>query len=158
MLAASPALAVVGETVIANKGKPLGSATVTFEPDPKKSLEALRRMRERYQILYPPSSRITPDFQPSEDGVRERARQEMEKRLREAELTRPRPTVGVNPCAGRAASVPAPQPCSRVMEHADQPAPVEVNPCASVTTPAPQPCQPMMERIDPPTFIAPSPR
>ena len=135
----------------AGKAKPPGS-------DPQKSLEALRRMRQRYQTLYPSSSRKTPDFQPSEDGVRERARQEMEERLRDAELTRPRPTVGVNPCAGRAASVPAPQPCSRVIEHADQPAPVEVNPCASVTTPAPQPCQPMMERIDPPTFVAPSPR
>ncbi len=131
---------------------------IVDEPDPQKSLEALRRIRERYQTLYPSSSRKTPDFQPSEDGVRERARQEMEERLRDAELTRSRPTVGVNPCAGRAASVPAPQPCSRVMEHADPPAPVEVNPCASVTTPAPQPCQPMMERIDPPAFVAPSPR
>ncbi len=132
------------------------------EPDPKKYLEALQRMGNRYRTLYPPSPRNTPDFQPSEGGVRERARQEMEERLREAELTRPRTTIGVNPCAGRAVSVPAPQPCSREMKHADPPvlaepvpAPVEVNPCASSTTPAPQPRQPMMERIDPPTFIRP---
>ena len=138
---------------------------IVDEPDPKKTLEALRRMRERYQALYPPSSRKTPDFQPSEDGVRVRARQEMEERLREAELTRPRTAVGANPCVGRAASVPAPQPCSRGMKHADPPASVEVNPCASVTTPVPQPCQSpittqpgegQMQRVDPPTLILPT--
>ena len=109
----------------------------TSVPDTKKYLKALRRIKKRYKALHPPSPRKTPDFQPSEDGVRERTRQKMEERLREAELTRPRTKVGVNPCAGRAASVPAPQPCSRVMKQADPPvpaepvpAPVEVNPCA----------------------------
>ena len=109
---------------------------IVDEPDPKKTLEALRRMRERYQALYPPSSRKTPDFQPSEDGVRERARQEMEERLREAELTRPRTAVGANPCVGPAASVPAPQPCQ-----------------SPITT---QPGEGQMQRVDPPTLILPT--